>query len=136
MSIRNVQHVFDAAAFKLSTDGLLDDDVVGLLRRQDLIDLLGGSQGINLVRLQRRKKQRELQFEVQKYHVISSKYCGEFFINTSLTSSFRFSRLMSEYSGKLVTTELEQSFTVPSSCGLPANTAIAGALDLEQEEHS
>lgn len=55
MSIRNVQHVFDAAAFKLSTDGLLDDDVVGLLRRQDLIDLLGGSQGINLVRLQRRK---------------------------------------------------------------------------------
>lgn len=56
MSIGDVKEVFGAAAFvelKLVTYGLLDDDVVGLLRRQNFIDILCRSHSIHLVGLEK-----------------------------------------------------------------------------------
>lgn len=54
MSVRDVEKVFGAAALvelQLVTNGLLDYDIVGLLRRQNFIDILCGSHSVHLVGL-------------------------------------------------------------------------------------
>lgn len=54
MSVRDVQQVFGAAALvelQLVANGLLDNDVVGLLRRQNFIDVLCRSHAVHLVGL-------------------------------------------------------------------------------------
>lgn len=59
MSIGDVEEVFGAAAFvelKLITYGLLNDDIVGLLRRQNFIDILCRSHSIHLVGLEKNSK--------------------------------------------------------------------------------
>lgn len=59
MSIGDVEQVFDPTAFikmKLVTNGLLNDHIVCLLRGQNLIDVLCGSQSIHLISLQGERK--------------------------------------------------------------------------------
>lgn len=61
MSIGNVEQVFDPAALvetELITNGLLYDDVVGLPRGQNLIDVLRRSHGVHLVSLQAEAKRQ------------------------------------------------------------------------------
>lgn len=56
MSIGDVEQVFGAAALvelQFVTNGLLDDDIVGLLRRQNFIDILCRSHSVHLVGLKK-----------------------------------------------------------------------------------
>lgn len=55
MSVGDVEQVFDPTTLiktKLVTNGLLDDHIVCLLRRQNLIDVLRRSHPVHLIRLQ------------------------------------------------------------------------------------
>lgn len=59
MSVGDVEQVFGAAALvklQLVTNGLLNDDIVGLLRRQNFIDILRRSHSVHLVGLKKNFK--------------------------------------------------------------------------------
>lgn len=100
MSIGDVEEVFGAAAFvelKLVTYGLLDDDIVGLLRRQNFIDILCRSHSIHLVGLEKNSKNplHRVHLTLNKSHSEADFYCL-FFNIIALTFSVLLSRLMSE----------------------------------------
>lgn len=59
MSVGDVEQVFGAAALvelQLVTNGLLDNDIVGLLRRQNFIDILCRFHSVHLVGLKKNSK--------------------------------------------------------------------------------
>lgn len=67
MSVRDVKQVFGSAALvelQLVTNRLLDNDVVGLLRCQNFIDILCRSHSIHLVGLK-----NDTKFQVIVFHV-------------------------------------------------------------------
>lgn len=80
MSIGDVEEVFGAAAFvelKLITYGLLDDDIVGLLRRQNFIDILCRSHSVHLVGLEKNSKisLHRVHLTLNKSHSKADFYC-------------------------------------------------------------
>lgn len=86
MSVGDVEEVFGAAAFvelKLVTYGLLDDDIVGLLRHQYFIDILCRSHSIHLVGLQNSKN------SLNRIHLPLSKSHSYCLFLTSLHSHFQ-----------------------------------------------
>lgn len=88
VSVGDVEQVFGAAALvelQLVTNGLFDDDVVGLLGCQNFIDILCRSHSVHLVGLRKNSKKLPI-------------FCSTLFnLNiTAPTFSVLLSRLMSE----------------------------------------
>lgn len=101
MSIGDVQQVFGSAALvelQLVTNGLLNNDIVGLLRRQNFIDVLCRSHSVHLVGLKKNSKNSLLCFRLNKRHSEADfLWFLEFSLNIiGLTFSVLLSRLMSE----------------------------------------